>query len=175
TPSDVIGKAGLEKMYEEKLRGENGVKIVITKQTDDGEEEVTLAEKPVKNGEKVQVDIDVNLQESIYETYEKEGLASTAAAIHPKTGEILALINRPGYDPNELTFGIQQARWDCVMEHSQEPFVNRFTSIFAPGSAFKSITAGIGLNDGTINHTDTMEIDGFKWGKESWGHVKITR
>lgn len=175
TPSDVIGKAGLEKMYEEKLRGENGVKIVITKQTDDGEEEVTLAEKPVKNGEKVQVDIDVNLQESIYETYEKEGLAGTAAAIHPKTGEILALISSPGYDPNELTFGITQERWDSLMENTQEPFVNRFTSIFAPGSAFKPITATIGLNDGTINHTDTMEIDGLKWGKESWGDVKITR
>lgn len=176
TENDLIGKAGLEKMYEEQLRGEQGVKIVITKKTTDGvEEEVVLAEKPVKNGEHVQVTIDVNVQEKIYNTYKKKNISGTAAAVHPKTGEVLALISSPAYDPNELTFGITQGRWDSLMDDPKKPFVNRFASTYAPGSVFKPITAAIGLKEGTITHSGAMEINGLKWGKEGWNNRKVTR
>ena len=173
---DVIGKAGLEKMYEEQLRGERGVKIVITNVDEDGnEEEVVLAEKPVKNGEHVQLTIDVNVQEEIYEAYTDKDVSGTAAAIHPKTGEIIALVSSPGYDPNELTFGITQDRWDSLMDNPKKPFVNRFASTYAPGSVIKPVTGAIGLSEGSITHDEGLTIDGLKWGKDSWNNVKITR
>src|SRR5699024_1815814 len=112
------------------------------------DEVVTIAEKEVKNGEHVQLTIDVNVQEEIYNTYENVNVSGTAAAIQPKTVEILALISSPGYDPNELVFGITANRWDSLMDDSSEPFLNRFNSTYAPGSVMKPITSMIGLKDG---------------------------
>src|SRR5699024_5067217 len=103
---------------------------------------------PVQHGEHVQVAIDVNIQEKIFNAYGEH--SGTAAAIHPKTGEILALISSPAFDPNELTYGITQTNWDQLMEDEKQPFVNRFTATYAPGSVIKPITAAIGLNNGTI-------------------------
>lgn len=174
---DIIGKSGLEKIYEEKLRGEKGYLIEMTIPSDDETEDevVTIAEKEVKNGEHVQLTIDVNVQEEIYNTYENENVSGTAAAIQPKTGEILALISSPGYDPNELVFGITANRWDSLMDDPSEPFLNRFNSTYAPGSVMKPITSMIGLKDGAITHDEALNINGLKWGKESWNNIKITR
>src|SRR5690625_3397925 len=173
--NDMIGKAGLEKLYEEQLRGEKGVKVVMTTSDDDVKEEVVLAEKPVKNGEHVQVSIDVNIQELIYNTFKEKNVSGTAAAVHPTTGEVLALVSSPSYDPNELTYGITQDRWDSLMDDPQQPFLNRFTSTYAPGSVIKPITAAIGLTEGSITHDEGLTINGLKWGKESWNNVKVTR
>ncbi len=174
--NDLIGKAGLEKLYEEQLRGKKGVKVVMTTTSDDDvKEEVVLAEKPVKNGEHVQVSIDVNIQELIYNTFKEKNVSGTAAAVHPTTGEVLALVSSPSYDPNELTYGITQDRWDTLMDDPQQPFLNRFTSTYAPGSVIKPITAAIGLTEGSITHDEGLTINGLKWGKESWNNVKVTR
>src|SRR5690625_304809 len=174
--NDLIGKAGLEKLYEEQLRGKKGVKVVMTTTSDDDvKEEVVLAEKPVKNGEHVQVSIDVNIQELIYNTFKEKNVSGTAAAVHPTTGEVLALVSSPSYDPNELTYGITQDRWDSLMDDPQQPFLNRFTSTYAPGSVIKPITAAIGLTEGSITHDEGLTINGLKWGKESWNNVKVTR
>lgn len=174
--NDLIGKAGLEKLYEDQLRGEKGVKVVMTTTSeDDVKEEIVIAEKPVKNGEHVQVSIDVNIQELIYQSFKEKNVSGTAAAVHPKTGEVLALVSSPGYDPNEMTFGITQTRWDTLMDDPQKPFLNRFTSTFAPGSVLKPITAAIGLTEGSITPDEALTINGLKWGKESWNNVKITR
>lgn len=174
--NDLIGKAGLEKLYEEQLRGDKGVKVVMTTTSDDDvKEDVVLAEKPVKNGEHVQVSIDVNIQELIYNTFKEKDVSGTAAAVHPKTGEVLALVSSPSYDPNELTYGITQDRWDSLMDDPQQPFLNRFTSTYAPGSVIKPITAAIGLTEGSITHDEGLTINGLKWGKESWNNVKVTR
>lgn len=174
---DIVGKSGLEKIYEEKLRGEKGYLIEMTiPSEDEAEDEVmTLAEKEVENGEHIQLTIDVNVQEEIYNTYDNEDVSGTAAAIHPKTGEILALISSPGYDPNELIFGISESRWDSLMDDPKEPFLNRFNSTYAPGSVFKPITSMIGLKEGSITHDEGLTINGLKWGKENWNNIKVTR
>lgn len=171
--SDTIGKRGLEQLYEDTLRGEDGVKIIIEKQDADQKEEIVLAEKPVQHGEHVQVAIDVNIQEKIFNAYGEH--SGTAAAIHPKTGEILALISSPAFDPNELTYGITQTKWDQLMEDEKQPFVNRFTATYAPGSVIKPITAAIGLNNGTIKPNEGITINGLTWGKDSWGEFKVKR
>ncbi|MEI3613833.1 penicillin-binding transpeptidase domain-containing protein [Pseudogracilibacillus sp. SO30301A] len=171
--TDVIGKRGLEQLYEDTLRGEDGVKIIIEKQDADQKEEILLAEKPVQHGEHVQVAIDVNIQEKIFKAYGDQ--SGTAAAIHPKTGEILALISSPSFDPNELTYGITQKRWDQLMEDKNQPFLNRFTATYAPGSVIKPVTAAIGLSNGTIKPEEGITINGLTWGKDNWGNFKVKR
>src|SRR5690625_1488223 len=171
--SDVIGKRGLEQLYEEKLRGEDGVKIKIEKQNGGSTDETVLAEKPVKHGEHVQVTIDINIQERIFSEYDEK--SGTAAAIQPKTGEVLALISSPSFDPNELTYGVSQTEWDALMEDEDQPFINRFTATFAPGSAIKPITSAIGLTNGTIKPDEGIDIEGLTWAKENWSKFKVRR
>lgn len=171
--SDFIGKRGLEQLYEKQLRGEPGVKILIEKEVDGEKEEIVLAEKPVKHGEHVQVNIDVNIQERVFEAFENH--PGNAAVIHPKTGEILALVSSPSFDPNEFVYGITQSRWDQLMDDENEPFVNRFAATYAPGSVIKLVSAAIGLNTGSIDPNEKVDIKGLTWGKESWGDYEVRR
>lgn len=171
TANDSIGKRGLEKLYEEQLRGEAGAKIFIKKED---EEEIVLAEKEVRNGESIQLTIDVNIQEKIYNTY--NGDAGTAAAIHPKTGETLALVSSPAFDPNELLYGTSDSLWESLESNPQKPLINRFNATYAPGSVIKPITAAIGLKNGTIKPDQGVEIKGLTWSNgEGWGNYKVRR
>src|SRR5699024_2677065 len=101
--------------------------------------------------------------------------SGTSAAIDPKSGEVLALVSRIGYNPNEFIYGISDDRWDQLIKHPDEPFINLSRSTFAPVSSIKPITAAVGLANETINITDSVEINGLTWGKEEWGDVKVTR
>lgn len=171
---DFIGKRGLEQLFEDELRGEDGVKIIVEKENESGEtESVTLAEKEVKHGKHVQVTIDVNVQEKVFDAFDKE--AGTATVINPKTGEILALVSAPSFDPNPFVYGISQAQWDTLADDKTEPFLNRFSATFAPGSVIKPITAAVGLANGSIDPQEGLEIKGLTWSKKGWGDAKVTR
>src|SRR5699024_2291597 len=154
--------------------GEEGIEInIITEKESGSKEKDTIAEKPVVNGDNIQLTIDVNIQEKIYQAYEDK--SGTSAAIDPKSGEVLAVVSRTGYNPNEVIDRISDDRWDQLMQLPDEPFLNRSRSTFAPGSSIKPITAAVGLANETINFTDRVEINGLTWGKEEWGDVKVTR
>jgi len=169
--TDVIGKRGLEQVLEERLKGEHGVKVVIKKA--DGTDE-PLAEKEVVHGEDVQLTIDGALQIEIYN--ELKGEAGTAAAIHPITGETLALVSSPGFNPNVLSLGASAGVWEELEQDPKNPLLNRFKSTFAPGSVIKPITSAIGLREGTIDWSDAVNINGLKWQKDnSWGSYFVTR
>lgn len=175
TENDFIGKRGLEKLYEEKLRGEAGFKILVEHTDEKGDAVLTpIAEKPVKNGENIHLTIDVNLQELIYEQYEGK-LKGAAAAVHPTTGEILALVSSPSYDPISLTYGISQAQWEALMNDQGQPFVNRFAALYAPGSVIKPITGMIGLKNGSITKDEGIVIEGLKWKKSNWKDFYVSR
>jgi len=168
---DTIGKRGLEQLYEEKLKGEKGVKIIVT---NDDKEDVILAETEVKDGENIELTIDADIQEKIYKSY--DGDAGTAAAIEPKTGETLALVSSPGFAPNEFLYGISQDRLKELEDDEQTPLLNRFSTTFAPGSVMKPITAAIGLENGTIKPDEGIDIKGLTWSNgKGWGDYKVRR
>ncbi|WP_156288269.1 penicillin-binding transpeptidase domain-containing protein [Oceanobacillus salinisoli] len=167
---DMIGARGLERLFEEQLKGERGVKIYVEKE---GKDEVILAEKEAKNGENLVLSLDINIQEKIYESYGED--AGTAAAIHPQTGETLALVSSPSFDPNEVMYGTTDRYMESLDQDEQLPLINRIVSSFSPGSAIKPITAAIGLDNGTITPEEGIEIEGLQWGKESWGDYQVTR
>lgn len=166
---DVIGKRGLESIYEDTLKGERGIKIVVT---NEGEEDVVLAETPAVDGEDVELTINSFVQKEIYESYDKE--AGTAAAVDPKTGETLALVSSPSFDPHDFAYGIGQKKRQELEEDEQQPLLNRFTATFAPGSVMKPISAAIGLNDGSLDPDEGIKIDGLTW-DNGWDDYQIRR
>ncbi|GAQ19186.1 beta-lactam-inducible penicillin-binding protein [Oceanobacillus picturae] len=169
--NDMIGKRGLENLYEEQLKGKKGTRIEVIKEN---QEPIVLAETPVENGKNITLTIDVNVQESIFDSYEED--AGTAAAINPKTGETLALVSSPSFDPNEILYGTKANLWETLQEDEQQPLLNRFSSTFAPGSALKPITSAIGLKNGSIDPDEGLEIDGLTWSNgKGWGDYAVRR
>ncbi len=170
-PNDKVGKRGIEKQFEKKLKGKKGMKVSITKENDG---EVVIAEKPVEDGENITLTIDINTQEKVYDSFGED--SGTAAAIHPKTGETLALVSAPAFDPNELLYGTSKNIWGKLEENEQNPLLNRFSATFAPGSVLKPITAAVGIKNGTLDPNEEHTIEGMKWGNgEGWGDYKVTR
>src|SRR5690606_32569330 len=125
-------------------------------------------------GEDVKLTIDGSLQTLVYK--ELNGEPGTATALDPNTGETLALVSSPSYDPNILTLGPSNDQWAEIEDNPYNPMLNRFNSTFAPGSVLKPITAAIGLEAGTTHRTTTLDSKGLTWGKvASWRNYKVTR
>lgn len=169
--NSVIGKAGLEAAFEEQLRAEDGVEINIV--DEGGSVLETLASKEAKNGEDIRVTIDASLQQTAYEQFKDE--RGAVAAMNPVTGEILALVSTPGYDPNEFILGITDARWEELNNPETMPLQSRFQSTWVPGSTFKGITAAIGVDSGKLDPAANLGYVGLSWQKdESWGDYYVT-
>ncbi|MFT4414731.1 penicillin-binding transpeptidase domain-containing protein [Fredinandcohnia humi] len=170
--TDVVGKKGLELVFEDRLRGESGSRVFIRKANDEGE--ITLAEKVAKDGETITLAIDIDVQRAAYE--QLGGKAGAASAINPLTGEALALVSSPSFDPNKFVLGISSEEWSKLNENPLKPLLNRFGLTYAPGSSFKPVTAGIALENKIITPETTINIKGKQWQKDnSWGGYSITR
>lgn len=173
TESDFLGKRGLEQLLEERLRGQDGIKIYIEKTDQDGEK-VIIAEKPAEDGEEITLTIDAGLQRETFEAMGNE--PGTAAIVDPKTGEMLVLTSSPAFDPNEFVVGVSGTRYAELTEDPNEPLLNRFAATYAPGSSIKPLTAAIGLRAGTLTPEKGHTINGTKWQKDSsWGNFNVTR
>ncbi|WP_142828405.1 penicillin-binding transpeptidase domain-containing protein [Planococcus soli] len=173
TSTDSIGRRGLEQALEDRLHGKKGMKILIKKQGDNGEE-LTIAETPAENGETIVLTIDAELQKSTFDSM--EGEAGTSAAVDPETGETLALVSSPAYDPNEYMLGISESRFKELSKDPLNPLFNRFGAAYAPGSTIKPVTAAIGMEAGTLEPAEGLQIDGATWQKDgSWGDYRVTR
>ncbi len=173
TEADTVGKRGLEQLLEERLHGQDGIELYIEKDGE-SEERITIAEQPAVDGETVSITIDADFQQTIYDEMNNE--RGTAAAVDPKTGETLALVSSPAFDPNEFALGVTSSRYTALSEDPSEPMLNRFSTTYAPGSSIKPITAAIGLTAGTIKPDKGYTIEGKKWKKDSsWGNFQVTR
>lgn len=169
--NSVVGRSGLEQTYEEELRPVDGTRIIIADET--GNTIETLAYQPAQNGKDVRVTIDAEVQKTAYDQFAQD--PGTAAAMNPKTGEVLALVSTPGYDPNEFVLGMSDARWNALNEDASNPLMNRFVNTWVPGSAFKGITAAVGVDAGIINPDENLGYVGLSWQKDaSWGDYHVT-
>lgn len=167
----VIGKSGLEKLFEKRLHGTDGQKIVIYNKS--GSEIAVLAERPEKNGEDIRLTIDAKLQTALYDTYKED--KSCSAAINPLTGEVLALVSTPSYDSNDFVVGMSEQRWKQLHEDKAAPMYNRFRQTWCPGSSIKPITGAIGITAGKLSPEQDMGHSGLSWQKDgSWGGYHVT-
>lgn len=171
TETSVIGRTGMEALFEEELRGENGCRIYIT--DEDGKEKKTIASKTVKHGQDVKLTIDAELQTAIYEQFQED--KSCTAAMNPYTGEVLALVSTPSFDSNDFIRGLTREEWKSLNESDSKPMYNRFRQVWCPGSVFKPVTAAVGLDSGAINPAEDYGSEGMSWQKDStWGEYYVT-
>ena len=170
--NSVVGKAGLEKLYEDTLRSTDGSEIFIT--DNKGNKKTTLISQDVQNGKDVKLTIDINLQNNLYNQLSND--KGAAVAMNPGTGEVLALVSTPSYNPNSFVLGMSNDEWNSLNNSDKKPLYNRFKATFAPGSTFKPITGVIGLDTKTLNPNEDKNIHGLSWQKDSsWGSYNVTR
>lgn len=171
TSSSVIGKSGVESLYEEELRGSSGCQIMIV--DEDGADKELVLRKEAVDGTDITLTVDAELQRQLYEVYQED--QSVSVAMNPRTGEVLALVSTPAYDNNLFVLGMSENTWNAIRENEAQPMLNRFRATFVPGSSFKPIIAGIGLSTGTLDAEEDMGAAGTSWQKdESWGNYYVT-
>lgn len=170
-PHSIIGKTGLEQVYEERLKGKDGLKIYI--EDNNGNIVKIIAETKGNDGEDIKLTIDINLQTKLYEKIKND--KGFFVVMNPQTGEILALVSTPSYDPNKFVTGMTNDEWNSISTNEAKPLFTRFISTWCPGSTFKPITGAIGLTTGNLSEDDEFNYSGLAWQKDSsWGDHKIT-
>lgn len=170
TSTSMIGKTGLESIYESTLRATDGCSIYIIDEK--GNQKTTVAQKQAQNGKDVKLTIDMNAQKIAYEQVKDD--AGSAVIMDSKTGEMLAMVSMPAYDPNDFVLGMDSKSWEELNNNPLNPLLNRYISAYCPGSAFKAITGTIALDSKTITSDTTFEKTD-KWQKDSrWGDNYVT-
>ena len=165
---DQVGKAGLEREYNRVLVGKDGFKRVIVNSF--GREMGKLEEEPAIPGNDLVTTLDLDLQNAAEDCFAglrpecvKAGDHSGAVvALDPRTGEVLALVSRPAFDPNAFATRITAADWNSLITDPRKPLQNRaIQSHFSPGSVFKVFMAAAGLEAGTLNPLRTVFCPGY--------------
>jgi penicillin-binding protein 2 len=137
-PGDIVGKTGLERQYNDTLMGTDGLRRVIVNSI--GKEMGRLEQKDAIPGKPIQLTIDYDLQE-VADNYmaDREG---AVVAMDGRTGEILAMVSRPTFDPNDFAIRIPSAEWQALNSDPRTPLLNRaIQGQLAPGSVFKIVMA----------------------------------
>ncbi|MGE5647512.1 MAG: penicillin-binding protein 2 [Acidobacteriota bacterium] len=147
-PGDVIGKAGIERQYNDTLMGVDGQRQVVVDNR--GRERAVLGVKEAVPGRNLQLTLDLDLQ--VVSELAMEGKTGAVVALDPRNGEVLALVSTPSYDPNKFAGRIRTEDWKEIANNPENPMLNRpIQAQFAPGSTFKPMEAIAGLETGLIN------------------------
>ncbi len=164
---DIIGKFGLEKIYDKELRGENGGQQVEVDVT--GKPVQILGVKPPVPGDDLYLTIDKNLQ-TVAEKAVDEQLklihanAAAVVCLNPQTGEILAMVSRPAFNPNLFAHGISSKEWNKLNNNPYHPMDNKaITGEYPPGSTFKIITGTAALTEGVVSPSELIMDSGHHW------------
>lgn len=164
--NDVLGKSGLESVYESLLRGQHGGTQVEVDAS--GNVVKKLSDKNPVAGEDLVLTIDAGLQKTLYRSLEQtlrgRPSASGAAAIatHPETGEILSLVSLPSFDNNLFAKGITSKDYSALLNNKRRPLLNRaIAGAYPPGSTIKPLIAAAALQEGVITERTTVKDEGF--------------
>ncbi len=181
--TDHIGKAGVEATYERWLHGRTGIEKV---ETDSGGRAVrTLSRQPPTSGDNIYLHLDTGLQQVANEVF--GDYRGALVALDPGNGGVLALISKPGFDPNLFIDGIDQASWSELNNSIDRPLINRaLRGIYPPGSTLKPFMALAGLELGLRKPGDVIDDPGYyslpgsshryrDWKKDGHGLVDLKR
>ena len=170
TSTSIIGKAGLEKQYEDRLKGTDGLDIYI--EDENGERKAEIAKIEVQNGETIKLTIDSTIQTKLYnEIKDNQGFF---VVMEPQTGALLALVSTPSYNPNDFVLGMSTEKWNSIKDNQANPMLARYLQTYCPGSTFKPVTGAVGLTSGSLTANDTFSYSGLSWKKDGWGEYDIT-
>ncbi|MHB1123839.1 MAG: penicillin-binding protein 2 [Ramlibacter sp.] len=163
--TEYIGKLGVEQAYEKQLHGITGVEQVET--SAGGRAVRRLASSPSTPGHTVQLAIDIKLQKLVEDLYgERRG---ALVALDPRSGEVLAFVSKPTFDPNLFVDGIDSENWQLLNESIDKPLLNRaLRGTYPPGSTYKPFMAMAALQTGKRSPSQIIN-DGGSW--SFGGHV----
>jgi len=165
--TDYIGKLGIEQSYEKTLHGQTGVEQMET--SAGGRAVRRLASHPATPGNTVMLSIDIKLQKLVEEMYgDRRG---ALVAIDPKTGEVLAFVSKPTFDPNLFVEGIDTESWQALTESIDKPLLNRaLRGTYPPGSTYKPFMALAALQTGKRGASVVVNDPGyFNFGGHRFG------
>jgi penicillin-binding protein 2 len=178
---DYVGKFGVERSFENYLRGEPGGRQVEVNAN--GQVMRVLRTVAARPGRNVYLTLDRELQQKTEELL--EGVAGAAVAVNPENGHVLALASSPTFNQNAFVSGIAADTWESLTANPFRPLENKATQgEYPPGSTYKIITAMAGLEEKVIDETTTFDCAGslpfggrdFRcWKKEGHGRVDVRR
>jgi penicillin-binding protein 2 len=144
-PGDVVGVSGVERQYNDLLMGTNGARRALV--NSHGREVGLLGETDAIPGKQLKLTLDIDLQIAAEEAL--EGKNGAIVAMDPRTGEILAMVSRPTFDPNDFAVRVSRDQWSKLVNDEDHPLLNKaIQAQLAPGSTFKIIMATAGLQEG---------------------------
>ena len=144
-PGMVVGQFGLEQQYNDLLMGKDGERRVVVNSR--GKEVARLSETPAVPGKQLKLTIDLDLQIAAEEALGNRNGA--IVALDPHTGEVLAMVSRPTFDPNQFAVHISPKEWNDLVTDKNHPLMNKaIQAQLAPGSTFKIIMSVAGLQEG---------------------------
>ncbi|HEX9667632.1 MAG TPA: penicillin-binding protein 2 [Thermodesulfobacteriota bacterium] len=152
-PGTLVGKNGVERAFDNYLLGEDGYQQKIT-DAQGREVNWRLLERDLRSqdsipGSDVVLSIDIDLQKSAEESLGER--AGAVIAVDVRTGELLALVSHPTFNPEEFIDGMDSTEWNKLKTNSSSPLLNRATQgLYAPGSVFKIVTASAALSEGVV-------------------------
>jgi penicillin-binding protein 2 len=169
--SDYIGKSGIELSYEKELRGTAGA---IEVEVDASRRVVRqLSRKPSIPGNNLQLSLDIRLQKIAEDAFtDRRG---ALVAIEPSTGDILAFVSKPGYDPNLFVDGIDTESWEALRDSPDKPMLNRpIQGTYPPGSTYKPFMALMAQEFGVRTREQAIADPGFfRLGSGYWRDDKV--
>ncbi len=155
---DVVGKTGLERSYEEVLRGKKGKKRLEVNARGR-----TLHEEIIENpiiGNSIQSTLDIELEKFIFKRMENQRGATVV--MNPYNGNVLALVSTPSYDINKMAHGLKNEEWIALIKNKAHPLQNRgISSAYPPGSVFKLVVGLLALEKNVIGINDKVYCPGF--------------
>ncbi len=162
--TDFIGKLGIEKQYEHLLKGQNGIEQ--TEVDAAGRPIKLLASRPAKAGANLTLTIDMELQHKLTDAIKAQMQASGASqasgvALNPKNGEVLAVVNLPGYDNNLFARGIGQEDYQKLVKNAAQPLFNKaIAGAYPVGSIIKPLIGSAALQERAISPNTTVNDTG---------------
>ena len=145
----IIGKSGVERVYNKLLMGEDGARHVVVNSV--GREIRTLEEVTPNEGRRVELTIDMDLQRAAEEGFKAAGFNGAAVILDPNSGEVLAFTSLPAFDPNDFASGINTNVWNALNTDKDKPLMNRaIQGTYSPGSTFKIVVGTAALEEGII-------------------------
>ena len=145
SPGDVVGVSGVERQYNNVLMGKNGSRRALV--NSHGKEIGHLDETPAESGKPLKLTIDLDLQIAAEQAI--EGKNGAIIAMDPHTGEILAMVSRPTFDPNDFSVRVSRDEWNKLVTDPDKPLLNKaIQAQLAPGSTFKIIMSVAGWQEG---------------------------
>ncbi|MGH9553002.1 MAG: penicillin-binding transpeptidase domain-containing protein, partial [Terriglobales bacterium] len=157
---DVVGQDGLERLYDDQLRGVDGeqrVRVNAVGQALSRETAKPVITREAQAGEPIVISLDLDLQRAAYQALGDR--SGAVVAVDPQTGEVLAMVSRPSFDPNIFTRKITKPDWK-KLNSSTHPLFNRALSGFPPGSTWKAVTLLAALENKVVKPDTKIHVSG---------------